>query len=410
MSVAGYNQVPARRVASSFAAASAPQVCITILYMQAAAPIECACMNQLACERFLRARRQHIDIARVGTGTGYWMSPHNVAFISSEKFFLVSIACPCVASKVFFMAHHPLCRFSGSQCGTVPPPSPLTSTPPLSPALPPWAQGRPPSRHRDENATEEHPRRDDGGRRLANAHQDTARAFEQHGSSRRVLRPTASPAGAFETAAVEEREEGEGERWGTVTYPRADHPRPPPLWPHASSHDDVPPSLTASADGTLAALPPASSHLRLHAFYNASDGFSSLRWMPGPPVTDEGSLDAWPAAIPRHLHFTCRNASSLLRHPAKIVAAWRALNPSFALTVHDTAAQRSFLEAEYGSDHPSGALAAFDRVPNWAGALRSDLWRTAFLFRYGGVYVDDDVEILLPLAQVLTSDVALATH
>lgn len=101
--------------------------------------------------------------------------------------------------------------------------------------------------------------------------------------------------------------------------------------------------------------------MRLIGVYNQSLQVSRASWMPGPSLLDQNAA-MWPTAVPRHIHLTCRNSSTLLNHDAKIVQAWKALNPGFAVTIHDNTVQRSFLAKVY----PAEILEIYDKIPHWA--------------------------------------------
>jgi hypothetical protein len=48
-------------------------------------------------------------------------------------------------------------------------------------------------------------------------------------------------------------------------------------------------------------------------------------------------------------------------------------------------------------------------APHLTGPIRSDVWRAAYLFKYGGVYVDDDTEPMLPLMHFVRPNDTLVT-
>lgn len=63
----------------------------------------------------------------------------------------------------------------------------------------------------------------------------------------------------------------------------------------------------------------------------------------------------------------------------------------------------SFLEDEFGADY---AEAFDDLIP---GAFKCDLWRYAMLYAHGGVYMDIDLEELIPLDQIISPTDRLVT-
>lgn len=144
-----------------------------------------------------------------------------------------------------------------------------------------------------------------------------------------------------------------------------------------------------------------SFHLHVVANVSGNDQNNMGLWQPGHTLLDPLPAEmAWPALIPKHIHLACRSRTALLKHPSKLIQAWQGLNPGFGVTVHEDADMRRFLLDMHGVEMTN----VWDRIPRWAGPIRSDLWRSAYLFRYGGVYTDDDNEPLLPLAHALKAD------
>ena len=140
----------------------------------------------------------------------------------------------------------------------------------------------------------------------------------------------------------------------------------------------------------------------LRAVYSPGKHTSRMLWwnmsMSSPPRVGPrvGHTSAgWPAAIPRHIHLTCRRVDQLLAHPARLLESWRALHPGFTVSVHGDDDVRAFLTA-------LGLVAVHDAIPQWAGPIKADLWRAAYLFVHGGVYVDDDVDPFLPLTEIVS--------
>lgn len=138
---------------------------------------------------------------------------------------------------------------------------------------------------------------------------------------------------------------------------------------------------------------PADLSWHLHAIVNDTTDENVGVWKPGPPLLEPNQAGPWPSRIPKHIHLACRSRATLEQNPAKVLPAWRALHPGFHVTVHEDDDMRAFLHAAYGA----AATDVWDGIPHWAGPIKSDLWRAAFLFRHGGVYTDDDNEPLLPL-------------
>jgi hypothetical protein len=113
----------------------------------------------------------------------------------------------------------------------------------------------------------------------------------------------------------------------------------------------------------------------------------------------------WPLDIPRTIHIATRNTSSLLEQPARIVQFWRGLNPSFEVVIHNDSTIRQYVRSHYGQQW----AALYEGVPAWARRVRACMWRLMWLLEYGGVYVDEDVEPMVPLERFIRADDAFVT-
>jgi len=79
------------------------------------------------------------------------------------------------------------------------------------------------------------------------------------------------------------------------------------------------------------------------------------------------------------------------------------INPTYSYKLYDDEECRRFLEDEFGTDY---AEAFDDLIP---GAFKCDLWRYAMLYAHGGVYMDIDLEELVPLDQIISPTDRLVT-
>lgn len=125
------------------------------------------------------------------------------------------------------------------------------------------------------------------------------------------------------------------------------------------------------------------------------DGNDRERRGGGPPHHSQH----WPASIPRAIHLSCGGPSdcAALRSPARVLEWWAALNPGFAVHLHNDTACLDFIVAHYGE-----AMAQrYRSLPHWAHRVRSDLWRVLYLLKHGGVYADSDIEPLASLPSML---------
>ncbi len=82
---------------------------------------------------------------------------------------------------------------------------------------------------------------------------------------------------------------------------------------------------------------------------------------------------------------------------------WEALNPSWTVYAYDDEMILSFLEESFGDLHKE----IFSYIPD--GPIKSDFWRVCILYAKGGLYVDADIEPLIPLDSYLEKGCSLAT-
>ena len=107
-----------------------------------------------------------------------------------------------------------------------------------------------------------------------------------------------------------------------------------------------------------------------------------------------------PLKIPRIIHRTFHNRKVLTQKQKVIMATWEELNPNWKVVNHDDADCLRLVENNYPS-----YLQLFNSFPK--NVERADFFRYLVLYHYGGVYVDIDVECVVPLDQWLGSDVRL---
>lgn len=89
--------------------------------------------------------------------------------------------------------------------------------------------------------------------------------------------------------------------------------------------------------------------------------------------------------------------------PQFVIDKWVELNPDYELKLFgDPECYQSILE-NYGTMHAD----FFQSIPD--GPIRSDFWRACILHKYGGVYVDADIEPVKPLNTYLQSKPSFLT-
>jgi hypothetical protein len=114
-----------------------------------------------------------------------------------------------------------------------------------------------------------------------------------------------------------------------------------------------------------------------------------------PPVlpsdNDEAQLQ-----IPKRIFICHKNLSCLSMTHNK----WKILNPNYEIFLFDDSMCEQFLLKEYSQLHYN--IFKFIRD----GPIKSDFWRLCILYKYGGIYVDADIQPLIPLDSYLihTSD------
>ena len=78
---------------------------------------------------------------------------------------------------------------------------------------------------------------------------------------------------------------------------------------------------------------------------------------------------------------------------------WKKLNPEFEIKLYNDSMCEKFLLNEYSQLHCD----IFNFIKD--GPIKADFWRVCILFKYGGYYVDADIEPLVPINQFIEKDV-----
>lgn len=108
------------------------------------------------------------------------------------------------------------------------------------------------------------------------------------------------------------------------------------------------------------------------------------------------------SSIPRNIYICDRERRHIETHSA---TWWNALNAcdDYATVLYDDESIRSFLLTEYSQTHCD----IFNFLEE--GPIKADFWRVCVLYKYGGVYVDADVQPLTPICFFLEDDVDFLT-
>jgi len=101
--------------------------------------------------------------------------------------------------------------------------------------------------------------------------------------------------------------------------------------------------------------------------------------------------------IPRIIHQTITNKSTLDDLAAENITRLKELNRGWIHNIYDEAERRSFIVGHYGAD----VLAYYERIQPLYGAARADFFRYLLLYERGGVYLDIKSTLNQPLDAVL---------
>jgi hypothetical protein len=114
-----------------------------------------------------------------------------------------------------------------------------------------------------------------------------------------------------------------------------------------------------------------------------------------PPVLPSDN-DEVQLQIPKRIFICHKNINCLSMTHNK----WKTLNPNYEIFLFDDSMCEQFLLKEFSELYYN----IFKFIPD--GPIKSDFWRLCVLYKYGGIYVDADIEPLIPLDAYLihTSD------
>jgi len=93
--------------------------------------------------------------------------------------------------------------------------------------------------------------------------------------------------------------------------------------------------------------------------------------------------------------FICHNNIEPLKYATLI---WKELNPEWNIWLFDNNLCRKFLYEYYGDMY----VKVFDYIQS--GPIKGDFWRCCILYKFGGLYVDSDIEPILPLDRLITPE------
>ena len=96
--------------------------------------------------------------------------------------------------------------------------------------------------------------------------------------------------------------------------------------------------------------------------------------------------------IPKVIYMCHKNLDKIKIHSKN----WKKLNPEYDIELYDDERCRKFLLKEYSQLY----LDIFDFIPD--GPIKADFWRVCIINKYGGLYVDADINPIEPLCNYIS--------
>ena len=82
---------------------------------------------------------------------------------------------------------------------------------------------------------------------------------------------------------------------------------------------------------------------------------------------------------------------------------WKRLNPDYEIKLYDDNMCKEFLKKEFSNLHYN----VFNYIKD--GPIKADFWRVCILYKYGGIYIDADIEPLVPINSFVEKNVDFVT-
>ena len=118
--------------------------------------------------------------------------------------------------------------------------------------------------------------------------------------------------------------------------------------------------------------------------------------VPGGTVKKDGSTTGPEKKyIPQNVFFAIRNVSHEKPHHHK---EFTAKNPNWKLHYYDNDMKDAFMEEEFAD---TSILWAYKQLNPEIGCAKPEIWRLAVLYKFGGMYMDDDATVHTPLDEVV---------
>jgi hypothetical protein len=103
--------------------------------------------------------------------------------------------------------------------------------------------------------------------------------------------------------------------------------------------------------------------------------------------------------VPKVIYMCYKDVSILKKYANN----WLTLNPDYKLELYHDNRCKYFLLNEYSNLH----YEIFNFITD--GPIKADFWRVCILYKYGGLYVDADIEPLIPLKDYIEENVDFVT-
>ena len=104
--------------------------------------------------------------------------------------------------------------------------------------------------------------------------------------------------------------------------------------------------------------------------------------------------------VPRIIYLTYKTIDAL---PSQVIARLKAMNPGYAVRVYGDAECAAFLRDEWSAEHAEMFRGIKD------GPIKADFWRACIICSRGGVYLDADLRLEMPLDEFLDASADLCT-
>ncbi len=98
--------------------------------------------------------------------------------------------------------------------------------------------------------------------------------------------------------------------------------------------------------------------------------------------------------IPKNIYICHKNLEKI----SQSARNWRTHNPDYETFLFDDELCRQFFLKEFSQEY----VDVFNFIKD--GPIKADFWRVCVLFKKGGIYVDSDIEPLVPLSEFLNID------